>query len=333
MGEMWELTGDYAKAEAAFRRATELNSRFGPSHYRLGRILLWQGYLASLNMWTVPDPEDRKRGERLARDGARAIEVASSEGSEFDDPLLREVAAAMIAHLRNDAPLVQRLCAEGIQKYGRRRGAEEFHWLQGLTQKKRADQLASFNEALAIRPKFPLALYSRAWIGGRPGNGPADFTEAMRCAPGFSEPLIFRGSHYLTDPKTIDQAVADFDELIRRGVHLAPAYNGRGFAPNNLKDYEAAAADFSEAIRIKPDGYHLPWIGRAEARLLKGDALGAVADADRAVDIEKGEGRKRCLAMRGRARAAAGDRAGALEDLKAAGSVGAPWLKDLEKPP
>ena len=330
-GEMWELTGDYAKAEAAFRQATVFNPRFGPAHYRLGRILLWQGYLASLNMWTVPDPADRERGERLARDGARAIEVASSEGSEFDDPLLREVAAAMIAYLRNDAPLVQHLCAEGIKKYGRQQGAEEFHWLQGLMQKKRADQLASFNEALAIRPKFPLALYSRAWIGGQPGNGPVDFTEALRCAPNFSEPLIFRGSHYLSDPKTIDKAIADFDELIRRGVHLAPAYNGRGFARIKRKDYEAAAADFSEAIRIKPDGYHLPWIGRAEARLLKGDAIGAVADAGRAVDIEKGEGRKMCLAMRGRARAAAGDRAGALEDLKAAGSAGASWLRELEK--
>jgi serine/threonine protein kinase/Tfp pilus assembly protein PilF len=331
MGEMWELTGDYAKAEASFRRATQLNPRFGPAHYRLGRILLWQGYLASLNMWTVPDPADRERGERLARDGARAIEVAGAEGSEFDDPLLREVAAAMIAYLRGDAPLVQRLCEEGFRKYGRQPGAEEFHWLRGLTLKKRADQLAAFNEALAIRPKFPLALYSRAWIGGQPGNGPVDFTEAMRCAPGFSEPLIFRGSHYLTDPKTIDKAIADFDELIRRGVHLAPAYNGRGYAWIRLKDYEKAAADFSEAIRIKPDGYHLPWIGRAEARLLKGDAIGAVADAGRAVDIEKGEGRKMCLAMRGRARSAAGDRTGAIEDLKQAGSAGAPWLKDLEK--
>jgi tetratricopeptide (TPR) repeat protein len=332
MGEMWELAGDYAKAEASFRRATQLNPRFGPAHYRLGRILLWQGYLASLNMWTIPDPADRERGERLARDGARAIEVASAGGSEFDDPLLREVAAAMIAYLRRDEALVHRLCTEGIAKYGRQRGAEEFHWLQGLMHKKRADQLKSFNDALAIRPKFPLALYSRAWVGGQPG-GSSDFTEAIRCAPGFSEPLIFRGSHYLNDPKTVPQAIADFDELIRRGVHLAPAYNGRGFARLKLKDYEGAAADFSEAIKVRPEGYHLPWIGRAEARLLKGDAIGAVADAGRAVDIEKGEGRKMCLVMRGRARAAAGDRTGAIEDLKQAGSAGAPWLKELEKTP
>lgn len=331
-GEMWELVGCYDKAAASFKRATELNARFGPAHYRLGRILLWQGYLASLNMWTVADPSDRERGEKLARDGARAIETARGEGIEFDDPLVREVAAAMVAYLRNESAVVERLCAEGAQKYGRQRGVEEFYWLLGLVQKHRADRLKSFNEALAIRPKFPLALYSRAWVGGQPG-GPSDFSEALRCAPGFSEPLIFRGSSYLLNPQTIPQAIVDFDELIRRGVHLAPAYNGRGYAWLKLKDYDRAASDFTEAIKVRPEGYHLPWIGRAEARLLKGDAIGAVADANRAVDIEKGDGRKACLTMRGRCRAAAGDRAGAIEDFKLAGSVAAPYLKELEKTP
>jgi tetratricopeptide (TPR) repeat protein len=282
-------------------------------------------------MWTIADPGDRERGERLARDGVRAIELARAEGSAFDDPLLRQMAAAMIAYLRNDQPLAQRLCAEGIATYGSQRGAEEFHWLQGLLQRKRADQLKCFNEALAIRPKFPLALYSRAWIGGQPGNGPSDFTESLRCAPGFSEPLIFRGSYYLKEPQTVDQAIADFDELIRRGAHLAPAYNGRGYAWLKRKDYDRAVADFTEAIKVRPDGYHLPWIGRAEARLLKGDAKEALADAQRALEIEKGEGRKGCLAMRGRAKAAAGDRQGAIEDLTKAGSAGAPYLKELEK--
>jgi tetratricopeptide (TPR) repeat protein len=331
MGEVWEIGGYYGNAAESFKRAAELNPRLGPAHYRLGRILLWQGYLASLNMWTIPDPADRERGEKLAREGAREIEIARGEGSGFDDALRRDVAAAMIAHLRNEAAAVERLSSEGIATYGRQRGAEEFHWLRGLTQKKSADQLKSFNEALAIRPKFPLALYSRAWIGGGPGA--ADFGEALRFAPGFSEPLIFRGSRNLLDLKTVQLAIADFDELIRRGVHLAPAYNGRGFAWMKLKDYGQAISDFTEAIRIRPEGYHLPWIGRAEARLLSGSAKEGIADAQRAVEIEKGEGRFLCLALRGRCRAAAGDREGAIEDLRKAGAAGIPWLKELEKTP
>jgi len=330
MGEDLEIRGSYDQAAASYQRTTELDPRFGPAYYRLGRILLWQGYLASLNMWTIPDPADRDRGERLARDGSRAIEVARAEGSGFDDELRRDVAAAMIAYLRNETSILQRICRDGIAKYGKREGAEEFHWLLGLVLKDRTLQLQSFNEALAIRPKFPLALYSRAWVGGWP-NGPADFTEALRCAPGFSEPLIFRGSAYLNDPTKIAQATADFDELIRRGVHLAPAYNGRGFAHLKQKDWDGAIADFNEAIKARPEGYHLPWIGRAEARLMKGDAAGALADANRALEVEKGDGKKACLLWRGRAKAALGDRAGAIEDLKQGGSAAAPYLKELEK--
>jgi tetratricopeptide (TPR) repeat protein len=330
-GEVWEILGYTDRAAAAFRRAVERNPRFGPAHYRLGRMLLWQGYLASLNMWTVPDPADRARGERLAAEGARAIELAHAEGSGLEDPILREVAAAMIAYLRNDADAVERLCAEGIARHGRQRGVEEFHWLRGLLQKKSADQLKSFNEALAIRPKFPLALYSRAWVPGGPGF--SDFSEALRCAPGFSEALIFRGSAYLNDPKTIPLAVVDFDELLRRGVHLAPAYNGRGFARLKQKDYDGAIADFTEALRVRPEGYHLPWVGRAEARLMKGDAANALADAQRACEIEKGDGRYACLALRGRCKAATGDKVGAIEDLKKAGAVGAPYLREIEKTP
>ncbi len=330
-GEVWEITGYYDQAAASFRRAAELNPRFGPAHYRLGRVLLWQGYLASLNMWTVPDPADRERGERLARDGAAAIEAARAEGREFEDPILREVAAAMVAYLRNDRDAVERLCADGIARHGRQRGVEEFHWLRGLMQKKSAEQLRSFNEALEIRPKFPLAHYSRAWTPGGPGA--AGFSEALRYAPGLSEALIFRGSAYLTDPKTIPLAVADFDELLRRGVHLAPAYNGRGFARLKLKQYDGAVADFSEAIRVRPEGYHLPWIGRAEARLLKGEAREGIPDAQRALEIEKGEGKCVCLALLGRCKAAIGDKAGALEALRKAGAAGAPYLRELEKTP
>lgn len=331
MGEVWEIQGYYEKAAASFRRAAELNPGFGPAHYRLGRLLLWQGYLASLNMWTVPDPADRARGERLAQEGVRAIELARTAGGEFDDPLLREVAFAMTNYLRNDPAAVARACRDGIARYGRRRGAEEFHWLLGLTGTNGAEQLRSFNEALAIRPKFPLALYSRAWIPG--GPGPADFDTALRYAPGFSEALIFRGSHYLNSPATIPQAIADFDELVRRGVHLAPAYNGRGFGRLRLKQYDRAIADFTQAIAVRPEGYHLPWIGRAEARLMMGDARGAVEDADVALHWEKQEGRKTCLAIRGRAKAALGDRGGAIEDLRHSGPAGAAALRELEKTP
>ena len=64
---------------------------------------------------------------------------------------------------------------------------------------------------------------------------------------------------------------------------------------------------------------------------MKGDAAGALSDANRALEFEKQEGRKTCLMWRGRAKAALGDRAGAILDLQQAGSIAAPFLKELEK--
>ncbi len=327
-GEVWEAGGFTAQAEACFRRAAELDPRPGPAHYRLGRVLLRRAYLASINMWTAEDPAERDEAERLAREGAAHLETAAG----FEDEVRREIAAAMLAWLRRDLPGARRICAEGIRKFGSRDGVEELHWLDGLSRSKPAEEIPCYDAALALRPRFALALYSRAWALPRVGkSGDADFDAAILAAPGFAEPYIFRGSHRLVKGDAAG-ARADFDTLIGMGVHLAPAHNGRAGVRLKLdRDWDGAIADATEAIRRKPEGYHIPWMYRAEAKLMKGDAEGAIADATRALEILKGkDGGQTPYAIRGRARAARGDRAGALEDLRKSGPAGAPFLKELE---
>ena len=46
-----------------------------------------------------------------------------------------------------------------------------------------------------------------------------------------------------------EAAVADYDEAIRLKPDLATAYNNRGVAKEKLEQYEAAVADCNEAIR------------------------------------------------------------------------------------
>ncbi|HYE99143.1 MAG TPA: hypothetical protein VEJ18_09550, partial [Planctomycetota bacterium] len=239
-------------------------------------------------------------------------------------------AGAMLAYLRGQADDVRARCAEAIRRYGRKEGVEEFHWLRGLVEDDRAAATRCYDQALAIRPRFPLALYSRAWSRG--GGGFEDFDAAIRCAPGFAEAYIFRGSALLGDPRKAAAAAADFDVLVRRGLYLAPAYNGRGAARLKLGQLDAAIEDVTEAIRLKPDGYHIPWVLRAEARLAQNNPQAAVADATRALEIlGEREGRERCLVVRGRARALLGERAGAVADLRSAGPSGAPFLREIEQ--
>ncbi len=326
-GEVLEARGAYARAAEAFRRAAALDPRSGPARYRLGRSLLWQGYLASLNMWSRPDPADRARAEGLVREGAAEIASARAAGTGFDDELRRDVAAAMLAWARGDREETRRLCAEGVRRHGVKEGVEEFHWLEGLSLPKTAEQKAAYDRALALRPRFPLALYARAWVGG----GHADYEAAIRAAPDFAEAHIFLASHRLSAGDA-PGALAGFGRLIAMGVHLAPAYNGRaGVKLRLLKDYDGAIADATEAIRLRPDDYHLPWVYRGEARFEKGDWDTAIRDFTRAIDIvpEQAE-KRRLLVFRGRARAALGDLEAARRDLRDAGPAGDRFLRDLK---
>ena len=98
-----------------------------------------------------------------------------------------------------------------------------------------------------------------------------------------------------------------------------------------LKDYDGAIADATEAIRLRPDDYHLPWVYRAEARFAKGEWEPAIADLTRAIDIvpEQDE-QRRLLLLRGRARVSKGDVEAARADLRAAGPAGEAFLRDLK---
>jgi tetratricopeptide (TPR) repeat protein len=276
-------------------------------------------------MWSKPDPADRALGERLAREGLAAIEAARAAGSGFDDELRREAAAAMIAFLQGKTEETARVCAEAAKRYAGREGSEEFVWLEGLVAAKQAEKRAKFDEALRIRPRFPLALYARGWSGG----GYEDFDRAIQCAPGFAEPYIFRGSSRVLELKDPRGAADDFNVLIGRNVHLAPAYNGRALAKLRMGDLEGAIADATESIQVRPEGYHLPWIHRAEARLLKSDFEGAIADATKAVEYVDVDSRGKPLVIRGRAKLGKGDREGAVADFRAAGPEGDPYLKEL----
>ena len=327
LGEARELRGDYAGAEECFARAAELDPKFGPARYRLGRVLLWRAYGASINIWLDEAAVRRAEAEQLVQQAVREIEAAQESG--FDNELHREIASAMLAYLRNDKPKVQEICRDGIHRFGKKDGVEEFHWLMGLVLKLPADQRKAFDEALTLRPKFPQALYSRAALSHN--EGIEDYARAIAVSPGFAEAYLMRGSA-LWGKGDAKGAYEDFDHLIKAGVQLAGAYNGRGRTLLDLmNDPDRALLDLTEAIRLRPEGYVLPYIARAKAHLQKKNYDAAIADATKAISISAWP---EPFHTRGLAKLEKGDRKGGLEDLETALrkiNSNAPYYQDLLK--
>ena len=111
------------------------------------------------------------------------------------------------------------------------------------------------------------------------------------------------------------QAVADFSEAIRLRPNEVAAYAGRGRARLALRDVDGSIADYSAALRLTPEGASL-YIGRGHARFVRGDQLGAIADFTEAIRLNPQS--PSAFNRRGLAHRRAGDLPRAIEDYTAA---------------
>jgi tetratricopeptide (TPR) repeat protein len=216
---------------------------------------------------------------------------------------------------------VGEMCAEYIRRHAGRRGVEEFWWLLGLVGKTGKERLAGLNQAIQLRPKFPLALYARGVLQSQLGadkESMADYNRVIELCPTFAEAYVNRGSLCFR-AKDARGALEDFEALLRMGRRVQAAYTGRGRTKLELMgDVDGALPDLTEAIRLSPNHY-LPLQARAKAYLAKGNLDGAIADSTRSLDARMDAA---ALEIRFKARMLKGDPAGALEDgrlyLKAA---------------
>src|SRR5271170_1445286 len=73
------------------------------------------------------------------------------------------------------------------------------------------------------------------------------------------------------------RAIADYSEAIRFKPDLARAFNNRGFVYDRMGDRDRAITDYNEAIRLNPD-YAVAFNDRGFAYNAKGDHDRAIAD-------------------------------------------------------
>ena len=85
-----------------------------------------------------------------------------------------------------------------------------------------------------------------------------------------------------------EEAIAEYDEALRRDPSDAVAYAMRGFAKGELGKHEEAIADFDEAIRLNPDDA-FSFLSRGRANWETGRQDQAMEDFDVAIALEPQE--------------------------------------------
>ena len=316
MARAWEIKGWPERAEERLRKAIELDPAFGPAHYLLGRILLERAYLVGVGATAAERAANRPEAERLAREADLEIRAAMENSVGFDDALQREVARALLAYTRRDFEELRQIAHEGLDQYGERQGAEEFHWLRGLALAGQ-EQLEAFDRALEKRPKYPLAHFSRAvslFEGGDLEGARADYDRILEISPRHRYARHNRG---VVRSMSGDArgAIADFSKAIELDGRFALAYYNRALSRTALEDLDGAMRDYGAAISINP-GHAESYNNRGILRGRMDDVAGSRADYDRALEYRPDFAG--AYHNRGFARARGGDLEGAVADYDAA---------------
>ena len=96
--------------------------------------------------------------------------------------------------------------------------------------------------------------------------------------------LYFKRGLAKSGQKDLDGAIADYTEAIRLRPNLAFAYNNRGNAKTYKGDIDGGIADYTEAIRLNPNEV-IYYVSRAQSRFDKGDFDGTIADFTEAIRL------------------------------------------------
>ncbi|HEY1220131.1 MAG TPA: protein kinase [Bryobacteraceae bacterium] len=148
--------------------------------------------------------------------------------------------------------------------------------------------IQSFTKAIALRPNFAPAYYSRGLAHqDQEQNEMAiqDYSEAIRLAPDMAPLYAARGVCLVRLRRDAD-AWVDFQRALELKPDMPSALNGRGVISFRRKQYRMALADFDGAIKNNP-GFAQAYQNRASAREAVGDLRGAADDRQREAELRK----------------------------------------------
>lgn len=148
--------------------------------------------------------------------------------------------------------------------------------------------IADLTKCIALNPQAETALYNRGLAKEKLGNldgAEADFQAALKIA------LFDRGFTALGDIKfykgDFNGAVTNFNIAIDLWPNYEPAYNERGIAELLLHDYTKAMADLNKAIELNnPVEPEVPFANRGCVKWAMHDWDGAIVDYNKAIEMK-----------------------------------------------
>jgi TonB family protein len=189
-----------------------------------------------------------------------------------------------------------------------------------VRERRQEDAVAMFAKASALDPKMAHAWAGRARVAfqeNRYGESIKNLDEALRLQPGNAMWHDLRGLAYSHSGQH-KRAIEDYNRAIELNPS-APAgfYNNRGWALNETGQPERAIGDLDRAIAMEP-AYQTAYENRALAWFRLKEYGRAIADYTAAMDVRPTPWQ---YEKRAEARRAAGDAAGADEDMRKAAEL------------
>eukprot|EP01136_Pigoraptor_vietnamica_P033691 Opistho-1_new@96803 len=101
---------------------------------------------------------------------------------------------------------------------------------------------------------------------------------------GSSDAFLEKAKEQLKQGKA-REAIEYLNQAIDKDPNNAKAFNMRGAANFELKDFTTALLDYEQAIKLDPNNYQ-PYFNRASVKMEKSDWEGAFQDCSKAITIQ-----------------------------------------------
>jgi CHAT domain-containing protein/Flp pilus assembly protein TadD len=254
-------------------------------------LQLWVEWLRNYGeRLLAADVAERDLARRMARlgeiAGGELGEVARDLGSRLlervpvEDEVWEIIEAVFVGNGLGVAGDVNRQDAEGAEEEGGGNQEAEAWFERGVQQARAGDfegSIASWNQALAIKPDYHEALVNRGVAQFKLGQFEQaidSYDQALAIKPDFHQALYKRGNAQV-ELGQLEPAIASWNQALAIKPDYPEALSNRGLAQLKLGQFEPAIASYNQALAIKPD---LP-----EALVNRGVAQGQLGQLEPAI--------------------------------------------------